>query len=161
MITPDHAPSQREDWATPPDVFEEIERRWGPFDLDPCATEATAKAPNWFCLPFTHPDRNRWDGLIRPWFGRVFMNPPYGKKILPPWIRKAHDEAHRPGVVVVGLLPARTDTIWFHEHVLGRAYVEFRKGRIKFGDSKNGAPFPSMIVVWGHEDASIREIKSY
>jgi hypothetical protein len=118
MITPDHAPSKREDWATPPDVFEEIERRWGPFDLDPCATPASAKAPFFYVLPFCYPDipRTRWDGLLWPWQGRVFMNPPYGREICG-WVRKAYDEAHRPGTVVVGLLPARTCTDWFHRWV--------------------------------------------
>jgi site-specific DNA-methyltransferase (adenine-specific) len=76
------------------------------------------------------------------------MNPPYGRD-LGKWVKKAADEAKR-GATVVALLPARTDTKWFHDHIYKKPYVqiEFLKGRLKFGSSKNSAPFPSMIVVF-------------
>jgi phage N-6-adenine-methyltransferase len=138
-----HFSSQRSDWATPAGLFQDISDRWGPFDLDPCATPENAK-----CARFLTPED---DGLSQPWSGRVFMNPPYGRAITH-WIRKAWEEAHRPGVVVVGLLPARTDTRWFHDHIEGCAAVHFLKGRVRFEGAPASAPFPSMIVVWGGED---------
>lgn len=76
---------------------------------------------------------------------RVFCNPPYGREI-GKWIRKCSEEAQKPGTIVVALLPARTDTRWFHEYIKDKTEVEFIKGRLKFGASKNSAPFPSMIV---------------
>lgn len=77
---------------------------------------------------------------------RVFCNPPYGKE-LPKWVKKCYDES-RVGTLVVMLIPARTDTKWFHEYIYGKAEIRFIKGRVKFGDSKNSAPFPSMLVVF-------------
>jgi len=74
------------------------------------------------------------------------MNPPYGREI-GKWVEKAHYEAKR-GAKVICLLPARTDTRWFHDHILGKAEVRFIKGRLKFGDGKNSAPFPSMLVIY-------------
>ena len=78
---------------------------------------------------------------------RVFMNPPYGSKI-PDWVRKARESAEQNGALVVGLLPARTDTKWWSD-VMKASEIRFIKGRLKFGDSKQSAPFPSVIVIWG------------
>ena len=76
----------------------------------------------------------------------VFCNPPYGRE-LAKWVKKAYEESRKPNTKVVMLIPARTDTRWFHDYcVKGR--IEFLKGRLKFGDGKNSAPFPSMIVVF-------------
>lgn len=75
------------------------------------------------------------------------MNPPYGREIIK-WVRKAHIEVSTGRCKVVALLPARTDTKWFHELILAKYEIEFIKGRLKFSDSKNSAPFPSMIVVF-------------
>ena len=76
----------------------------------------------------------------------VFCNPPYGRE-LPKWVKKCHDES-KNGATVVMLIPARTDTRWFHEHIYHKAEIRFIKGRIKFGDSKSAAPFPSMLVIY-------------
>lgn len=76
---------------------------------------------------------------------RTFCNPPYGR-VIGDWVKKAYEES-RNGLVVM-LLPARTDTKWFHEYIYGKAEIRFLKGRLKFGDSVNSAPFPSMIVVF-------------
>ena len=81
--------------------------------------------------------------------GCVFVNPPYGREIYK-WVKKAYEES-KDGVTVVMLLPVRTDTKWFHEFIYNRAEVRFLKGRIKFGDAKNSAPFPSMIVIYRGE----------
>ena len=76
----------------------------------------------------------------------MFCNPPYGRE-LPKWIKKAHDEAEK-GARVVMLIPARTDTLAFHDYIYHRAEIRFLKGRIKFGDAKTSAPFPSMVVIF-------------
>lgn len=96
------------------------------------------------------------DGLTQSWTGeRCFMNPPYSRKI-GAWIAKARREAER-GALVVGLLPARTDTAWFYEHVYPHAHIEFLRGRIKFEGTASSAPFPSMIAVWGKACTGVRE----
>ena len=77
---------------------------------------------------------------------RVFCNPPYGRE-LPKWIKKAHDEAEK-GALVVMLIPARTDTRAFHDYIYHQAEIRFIRGRIKFGDAKTSAPFPSMVVIF-------------
>jgi len=88
------------------------------------------------------------DGLKQDWNGTCWMNPPYGREI-GKWVEKAYSEAQK-GNTIVALLPARTDTRWFHDHIYMMNGVEFEliKGRLKFGDSKNSAPFPSMVVVF-------------
>ena len=131
-----HFSSKTNTWATPQDFFDKLNAEFG-FNLDPCALSDNAK-----CNKFFTPEI---DGLKQDWGGhRVFMNPPYGREI-GKWIEKA---ATCGADVVVGLLPARTDTRWFHEHIYGRAEIRFVKGRLKFGNSENSAPFPSMIVIW-------------
>ena len=77
----------------------------------------------------------------------VFCNPPYGREIYK-WVEKCYWEGHKENTVVVMLIPARTDTKYFHDFILNRSEVRFVKGRLKFGDAKDGAPFPSMSVVF-------------
>lgn len=113
-----------DDWATPPAYFAELDRRFGPFDLDPCARPETAKCRRYY----TKAD----DGLMKPWDAtRVFVNPPYSEP--KKWCAKARDEvnAGRAGLVVM-LLPAAVDTHWFHDLVLPFADVEFIRGRLRF-----------------------------
>lgn len=133
-------------WATPQAFFDELNKEFD-FNLDPCALPDNAKCQTYF----TPND----DGLSISWFDYVtaqgnspvvFMNPPYGDAIKF-WIEKAYHES-KVGCTVVGLLPARTDTRYFHEYIYGKAEIRFVKGRLKFGNSKQSAPFPSMIVVW-------------
>ena len=133
-----HFSSASCEWATPQAVFNELERIFGQFTLDPCATPENAKC-SWY---FTRHD----DGLIQPWSGKVFMNPPYGREI-GKWVRKAWTESLN-GALVVCLLPARVDTHWWHEYA-SRGYVHFFPGRLKFGASVNSAPFPSALVIFG------------
>ena len=78
---------------------------------------------------------------------RVWLNPPYGREI-GKWVRKAYEESLKPDTTVVCLLPARTDTKWFHDYVLPAGELEFIRGRLKFGGQKNAAPFPSMVVIF-------------
>ena len=139
-------PSAREDWATPPEVFGPLHEEFC-FTLDVCAQAHNTKCPR-----FISPEEN---GLLQPWEGAAcWMNPPYGR-VLKDWTEKAHREAHL-GATVVALVPARTDTRWFHEHVLGHAEVRFVKGRIKFVGAEHGAPFPCINIVWrpGHHEGA-------
>lgn len=107
--------------------------------MDPCCTKETALCPKFY----TPED----DGLKHSWAGeRVFMNPPYGSAIAK-WVTKACVEAHN-GALVVGLVPARTDTEWWQKRIIGQADVTFIPGRLKFKGAKCSAPFPSAIVVW-------------
>ena len=124
-------------WATPQDFFDVINKEFN-FTVDVCATAENTK-----CGLFFTPEQ---DGLKQKWEGICYMNPPYGRSI-GKWIQKAYNSS-KEGAVVVGLLPARTDTKWFHEYIYNKAEIRFIKGRLKFGGCKNSAPFPSMVVIW-------------
>ena len=135
--------SKNMDWATPQKFFDELDKEFG-FTLDPCATAQTAK-----CGKFYTPAE---DGLAQCWGGEtVFCNPPYGREI-GRWVKKCATEAKKPGTVVVMLIPARTDTSYFHDYIYGRAELRFIRGRLKFTDEQGRsyapAPFPSMVVVF-------------
>ncbi len=131
-----HFSSKTDDWATPQSVFDKLNDEFH-FTLDPCADAENAKCTKFF----TKED----DGLQQSWhFERVFCNPPYGR-VIGDWVRKMAEGGARP---CVGLLPARTDTRWFHDYIYGKAKIRFIRGRIKFGGHRNSAPFPSMIVIW-------------
>ncbi len=132
--------SNTDQWPTPQAFFDKLDAEFH-FDLDPCASAENAK-----CQKFFTEEEN---GLWQSWEGHtVFCNPPYGRRI-GEWCRKAYEESQKHGTTVVMLIHARTDTIWFHEWVYHLASdIRFIKGRLKFGDSKNSAPFPSMVVVY-------------
>ena len=78
---------------------------------------------------------------------RVFVNPPYGTEISK-WVEKSYREGIKDNTLVVMLIPARTDTKYFHDFILHRSEIRFVKGRLKFGEGKNSAPFPSMLVIF-------------
>ena len=126
-------------WATPRGFFEVLDREFH-FNLDVCAVAENAK-----CTAYYTPEM---DGLKQPWYGRCWCNPPYGREIRK-WVEKAYNSS-KCGAIVVMLLPARTDTSWFHDFIYNKAEIRFIRGRLKFGDSKNSAPFPSMVCIfWG------------
>lgn len=129
--------SKSENWETPQRLFDDLNREFR-FTLDVCATAQNAK-----CAMYYSPAQN---GLSQPWNGVVWCNPPYGRKV-GMWVKKAFASASE-GSTVVMLLPARTDTKWFHEYIYHRAEVRFLRGRLKFGGAKNSAPFPSMVVIF-------------
>jgi len=134
--------SATDEWATPQDLFDALNEKFK-FTLDVCATPENAKVPFFFT-------RER-DALKQDWRGVCWMNPPYGL-VIKHWVAKAEESA-KHGATVVCLLPARTDTKWWHRHCYPvlRARpedVEFLEGRLKFGGAKAGAPFPSVIVVF-------------
>jgi phage N-6-adenine-methyltransferase len=136
MINPGIMSSKTDMWSTPQWLFDTLNSHYQ-FTIDVCAVPENAKCECFFSL--------EQDGLKQKWEGRCWMNPPYGKEISK-WVKKACDSAAE-GALVVALLPARTDTAWFWEYVI-KARVEFIRGRLKFGDGKGSAPFPSMIAVW-------------
>lgn len=137
-------------WETPPDLFDKVEAAVGPFDLDPCSPDKPGSVRS--AIRFTAAD----DGLSREWRGRVFVNPPYGRE-LRRWVAKAAEAAEQ-GALVVGLIPARTDTHWWHDFVAWRATIFFLRGRLAFGDGTQSAPFPSAITVWGASPEQTRSL---
>ena len=123
-------------WATPQAFFDVLHEEFG-FTLDVCATAENAKCSTFFT--------KEQDGLQQRWDGVCWMNPPYGRQI-GAWVKKAYESA-QSGAIVVCLLPARTDTAWWHDYCM-RGEIRFVRGKIKFGGSKNGAPFPSAVVIF-------------
>lgn len=123
------------EWETPQDLFNLLNEEFH-FTIDVCATVDNTK-----CMRFYTRDD---DGLSKDWSGeRVWCNPPYGKEI-PVWVEKACKEDCE---LVVMLLPARTDTRWFHEYLYGKCEIRFIKGRLKFNNAKVNAPFASMLCI--------------
>lgn len=132
--------SKTAEWTTPQTFYDRLNQEFN-FTLDPCCTDETAKCNTYY----TEAD----DGLSQSWAGHsVFMNPPYGRSIKE-WIRKAYEESRKPNTVVVALIPARTDTRYWHDYCMEASEIRFIKGRLKFGESNNSAPFPSAVVVFG------------
>lgn len=127
--------SNTPEWSTPQKLFDELNAEFC-FTLDPAATKENAKCTKFY----TKED----DGLSKDWTGeRVYLNPPYGREIHK-WIKKACEGGAK---IAVCLLPARTDTAWWHDYCM-KGEIRFIRGRLKFGDSKNSAPFPSAIVIF-------------
>lgn len=128
--------SQSDHWYTPPYFYGELDREFG-FNFDPC------------------PLMSSEDGAKIKWTGRVFCNPPYSK--IAAFLRRGlYHLALRDCEILVYLIPARTDTAWFHDYIYGKAEIRFIRGRLKFGGEKNNAPFPSMLAIfreWRLEDA--------
>lgn len=129
-------------WSTPQYLFDELNSEFN-FTLDACATDENAKCEKYYT--------KEQDGLSQKWGGTVWCNPPYGREI-GKWVSKASDSSN-DGATVVMLIPARTDTRWFHDYIYNkeRVNIRFLKGRLKFGNAQNSAPFPSMIVVFNPE----------
>ena len=125
-------------WETPQILFDQLNNEFH-FNLDVCALPENTK-----CAAYYTPEMN---GLVQPWYGNCWCNPPYGRKIRE-WVKRAHNYAME-GITTVIVLPARTDTQWCHDYILIRKReVRFLLGRLKFGGAKNSAPFPSMVVVF-------------
>ena len=132
--------SVTDNWSTPQDFFDKLNDEFH-FTLDVCADENNHKCEHYYTKEI--------DGLSRPWIGTIWCNPPYGRKISE-WVRRAYISAQIGSATVVMLLPARTDTRWFHDYIYNKPNTEIRfiKGRLKFGGCKNSAPFPSMVVIF-------------
>lgn len=137
-ISPVLYSSRSEEWATPADFFAALDDEFG-FTLDPCATRLNAK-----CRTFYTKDDN---GLVQDWGQHsVFCNPPYGRDI-GEWAKKCFLAA-KAGATVVLLVHARTDTRYFHDWIYGKAELRFVRGRLKFGDGTQSAPFPSLLAIY-------------
>lgn len=132
--------SNTDEWATPQDFFDNVNKEFN-FEVDVCALPDNAK-----CKIFFSPEE---DGLQQNWGGytSVWINPPYGRNMVK-WIEKAYKTHEEFGNTIVMLLPARTDTKAFHKFIYHKAEIRFIQGRLKFGNSKNSAPFPSMLVIY-------------
>lgn len=140
-----HFSSATDMWETPQDLFNDLDKEFG-FTLDVCAAPENAKCKRFFS--------SQQDGLSREWDGVCWMNPPYGR-VIGKWMRKAYESAS----TVVCLVPARTDTAWWHDYAM-KGKIRFLRGRLKFGGYKNNAPFPSAIVVFDSQRGSKRKGES-
>ena len=134
-------------WETPQDFFDMLDAEFG-FTLDAAADAQNHKCPCYYT--------REQDGLKQPWTGTVWCNPPYGRQI-GEWVQKASYENAVNNNTIVMLLPARTDTRWFHTYIYKQPNVEIRfvRKRLKFGGSKNSAPFPNMVVIFKPKDAGV------
>ena len=130
-----HFSSKSDLWETPQEFFDTYNAVYV-FTLDVCATTENSKCPAFFT--------QEMNGLAQEWSGNCWMNPPYGRTI-GQWMKKAYESSLK-GATVVCLVPARTDTAWWHDYAM-KGEIEFLRGRLKFGGHKNNAPFPSAIVV--------------
>ena len=130
--------SNSDEWYTPQPLFDELNNEFH-FDLDPCATDQNHKCEKYYTLES--------NGLTKDWGGaRVFCNPPYSE--IEKWVEKAFRETRHDDTLVVLLIPARTDTKYFHNFIYQRAEIRFIKGRVKYSGAKFNAPFPSMLVIF-------------
>lgn len=129
--------SKRQDWETPESLFAPLHKEFN-FTLDVCATADNAK-----CEKYLTKDD---DGLVEEWSGICWMNPPFGEQGR--WVAKAHEEARR-GITTVCLLPARTNTNWWHDYCMRWGEIRFIRGRPKFKGAKHGLPQPLAIVILG------------
>lgn len=127
-----------DEWSTPQGLFDELDSEFH-FDLDVCATDENHKCEQYYTI--------KDDGLKMEWGGhRAFCNPPYSQ--IGKWVEKAFRESKNDNTVIVLIIPARTDTKYFHNYIWNRSEIRFIRGRLRFGDSNNNAPFPSMVVIF-------------
>lgn len=119
--------SAHDNWSTPKETYDALHKEFN-FNDDPCPLYGVISS----------------DGLIRDWGDRCYVNPPYSE--ISKWVKKGFEESQK-GKLVVMLIPSRTDTKWWHEYVM-KGEIRFIKGRLKFGGSKNSAPFPSAVVIF-------------
>lgn len=127
------------EWPTPQDLFDKINARFN-FTLDVCATTENAKCAIFFTKEI--------DGLSQKWSGTCWMNPPYGRAMIA-WLNKAVKEKAN-GVTTVALIPARTNTGWWHDIIIPHSKVEFIRGRPKFGNAKHGLPQPLALAIFSN-----------
>ena len=127
-----------DEWSTPEHIYNQLNAEFN-FNLDPCATDENHKCEKYFT--------KAQDGLQNDWGGcRVFCNPPYSQ--IGKWVEKAYREGQKDNTLVVMLIPSRTDTRYFHDFILNRSEIRFIRGRLRFGDADQNAPFPSMVVIF-------------
>ncbi|WP_278538697.1 DNA N-6-adenine-methyltransferase [Fusobacterium varium] len=131
--------SEKMDWTTPKEFFKQLDDEFH-FTLDPASTHENALCEKHYTT--------EEDGLKQDWEGEiVYCNPPYGREVKY-WVKKCYEESLKPNTTVVLLIFARTDTKYFYDYIYKKAELRFIKGRLKFGNCKNSAPFPSMVVIF-------------
>lgn len=130
--------SNSEEYETPPEIFEPLQKEFD-LQLDVCATKENTKCD----LFFTKEE----DGLTKEWDRSFWMNPPFGRN-LKKWVQKAYEESQK-GVIGVLLLPVRSNTIWWHKYIIDtKAEVRFLKGEIKFVGYERGLWLPFAIIIF-------------
>jgi phage N-6-adenine-methyltransferase len=141
--------SRKQEWETPPSLFERLNREFG-FTLDLAADATNAKCSTYYTAEA--------DALTLPWNGVCWLNPPYGLRHhkLSDWVRKAYRETQKPDCTVVMLIPARTNTRWWHDYCMKAEEIRFLNGRPKFGDAKHGLPQPLAIIVFRQHQGPAR-----
>ncbi len=150
MINKGLMSSNSSEWGTPQDFFDKLDREFH-FTLDACASGTNFKVPYYF--------HKGYDGLRQVWDGNVWMNPPYGREI-GKWLRKAYYESLFHANVVVCLVPARTDTAWWHNYCM-KGEIRFIKGRLRFSGQKNSAPFPSAVIIFNKKAGPNADVHPY
>ena len=142
-----HYSSKSNEWSTPDWLFDLLNEKYN-FELDPATNSLNSKCKKYYTI--------KDNGLEQNWSRySVFCNPPYGREI-GKWVKKAYEESLEGDKPIVLLIPAMTDTLYWYNYIFGRAdSIYFIKGRLKFGDSKNSAPFPSAIVIYNDYDKHI------
>jgi site-specific DNA-methyltransferase (adenine-specific) len=136
-----HFSSKRQDWETPQDLFDRLNEKYQ-FTLDLAASKDNTKCESYFTEETNSLDKHWF--LLKGW---LWLNPPYGREVKD-WVNKCNLEAEL-GAKIIALLPARVDTLWYHNYIYRKYYHTFLKGRLKFeinGEKTDPAPFPSMIV---------------
>ena len=151
MMTKGMYTSNSEEWGTPQELFNRLNKEFN-FTIDICASKENTKCPKYYT--------KEEDALKQEWGGVIWMNPPYGRQI-GNWVKKAKEIARQGKATVVCLLPARTDTAWWHDYAMKADEIRFIKGRLKCGDGKGSAPFPSAIVIFKKGSTSPIRINSY
>lgn len=133
-------------WETPLELFNKLNYEFN-FTTDVCAGHYTFKCKKYYTVED--------DGLTQDWSNDIcWMNPPYGKDITV-WMKKAYEESLK-GAVVVALIPARTDTRYWHDYCMNASEIRFIKGRLKFGNSENSAPFPSALIIFDNKSNDLK-----
>jgi|14BtaG_2_1085337.scaffolds.fasta_scaffold106734_2 site-specific DNA-methyltransferase (adenine-specific) len=141
------------EWSTPNEFYEKLDSIFN-FTLDPCATDENHKCDKFYTMED--------DGLVQDWGGeKVFVNPPYSENTK--WLEKCYNESQKPNTIVVVLIPSRTDTKYWHNYAMKASHIYFVKGRLKFGNQRNSAPFPSAVLIFrqrfGDTDPQISTIE--
>lgn len=142
-----HYSSKSNEWTTPQDFYLKLCERFN-FTVDLACTTENQKAEYGFCTDlYIDSLQVDWAGFNKSIGGWMWCNPPYGREI-GAWVKKAYEESLK-GAKIVLLIPSRTDTSYWHDYIFDKAEIEFIRGRLKFGDAKHSAPFPSALVIFG------------
>lgn len=154
MVDKVHFSSKRDDWQTPDEIIAAVLRAMGEIDLDPCSN--SHEEPN---IPAKTHYTKEDDGLANPWYGRVYLNMPYGRgpNGILPWCRKLHEEVVAGRVEkALALVPARPGSFWWRTLSIKATCIVLVDGRLKFKGAPTGAPFPSAIFAYGISPRTVK-----